>query len=64
MSIDEMTDAQVLDAWHAAKMATKFTATEDPSIRMALKLRAEAAAIRRFGVGGHLEAYRRRYPDG
>lgn len=64
MSLDEMTDDQVLDAWHAAKMAQKYATTEDPTVRMALKLKAEAAAIRRFGVGGHLEAYQRRFPDG
>lgn len=63
MSLDEMTDEQVLDAWHAAKMAQKYAATEDPTVRMALKLKAEAAAIRRFGVGEHREAYRRRFPE-
>lgn len=63
MSLDEMTDEQVLDAWHAAKMAQKFATTEDPTVRMAHKLKAEAAAISRFGVGGHVEAYRRRFPD-
>lgn len=42
MSLDEMTDEQVLDAWHAAKMAQKFATTEDPTVRMALKLKAEA----------------------
>ena len=61
--LDEMTDEQVLDAWHAAKMAQKFATTEDLTIRMALKLKAEAAAIRRFGVGGNLEAYKRRFPE-
>jgi hypothetical protein len=32
---------------------------------MALKLKVEAAAIRRFGVGvgGRIDAYRRRFPD-
>lgn len=63
MSLDEMTDDQVLDTWHAAKMAQKFATTEDPTVRMALKLREEAAAIRRFGVGGHVEAYKRRFPE-
>lgn len=63
MSLDEMTDDQVLDAWHAARMAQKFATTEDPTVRMALKLKAEAAAIRRFGVGGHVEAYKRRFPE-
>lgn len=63
MSLDEMTDEQVLDAWHAAKMAQKYAVTEDPSVRMAMKLKAEAAAIRRFGVGEHLHAYRKRFPE-
>ena len=63
MSLDQMTDDQVLDAWHAARMAQKFATTEDPTVRMSLKLKAEAAAIRRFGVGPHVERYRRRFPD-
>ena len=63
MSLDEMTDEQVLDAWHAAKMAQKYAVTEDPSVRMAMKLKAEAAAIRRFGVGEHLNAYRKCCPE-
>lgn len=56
-----MTDEQVLDAWHAAKMAQRYAVTEDPSVSMAMKLKADVAAIRRFGVGGHVEAYRRRF---
>ena len=63
LSLDEMSDEQVLVAWHAAKMAQRYALTEDPSVRMAIKLKAEAAAIRRFGVGEHLQAYRKRFPD-
>lgn len=63
MTLEEMTDEQVLDAWHAAKMAHRFATTEELTVRMALKLKAEAAAIRRFGVGEHLDAYRRRFVD-
>jgi len=58
-----MTDDQVLDAWHAAMMAHKYATTEDPVVRASMKLKAEAAAIKRFGVGGHVEAYKKRFPD-
>jgi hypothetical protein len=63
MSFNEMTDDEVLDAWHAARMAHRFAITEELTVRMALKLKAEAAAIRRFGVGEHLAAYRARFPE-
>jgi len=63
MSLDEMSDEQVLDAWHAAMMTQRYAVTEDPSVRMAMKLKAEAAAVRRFGVGEHVQAYRKRFPE-
>jgi hypothetical protein len=64
MNLDEMTDDEVLEAWHAAIMAHRFSTVENPTGRMVMKLKAEAAAIRRFGVGGHIEAYRRRFVTG
>jgi len=39
----------VLDAWHVSKVAQEIRDDRNPSVRMALKLRAEAAAISRFG---------------
>lgn len=63
MNLDEMTDEQLLDAWHAARIAHKSATSENRMALTALKLRAEAAAIRRFGVGEHMQAYRRRFAD-
>lgn len=63
MTPNEMTDEQVLDAWHVARMAHLYIKGEGAMARTALMLKAEAVAIRRFGVGEHREVYRRRYPE-
>lgn len=63
MSLNEMTDEQVLDAWHAATMAQRCAVTDDSTVRMAMRPKAETDAIRRFGLGEHLKAHRTRFPE-
>ena len=57
-----MTDDEILDQWHHAERAHAGAAELDMLEAFITKAKAEDAAIDRFGLGPHQEAYRARYP--
>lgn len=58
-----MTDNEILDQWHQAGLAHAHAGEHDLLEAFIAKVAAEDAAIARFGIGPHLEAYRARFPD-
>jgi hypothetical protein len=60
---DEMTDEEILDEWHAAKIAHQQAAPGERDAAFLRKEEAERQAIGRFGLGRHLKVYGERFPE-
>lgn len=58
-----MTDDEILDEWHRAELAHVQAGEHDLLEAFIAKVAAEDAAIARFGIGPHHEAYRARFRD-
>lgn len=58
-----MTDDEILDQWRAAELAHAKAGEHDLLEAFIAKVAAEDAAIARFGIGLHQEAYWVRFPD-
>ncbi len=59
----KMSDDELLDAWHNAQVAHRTAATDDLDKYFILTTQGEAAAVVRFGLGKHMDAYRARFPN-
>ena len=57
-----MTDDEILDQWHRAELAHTQAGDHDLLEAFITKVAAEDAAIARFGIGLHNEAYKARFP--
>lgn len=57
-----MTDDEILDRWHQAELVHAQAGDHDLLEAFIAEVAAEDVAIARFGIGGHLEAYRARFP--
>jgi phytoene/squalene synthetase len=60
-----MIDDEILDQWRQAELAHGQAQATGHDLLEAFiaKVAAEDAAIERFGLGPHREAYRARFPD-
>lgn len=58
-----MTDDEIVDQWRQAELAHAKADDHDLLEAFIAKVAAEDAAIARFGIGPHQEAYRARFPD-
>lgn len=58
-----MTDNEILDQWRQAELAHAKAGDHDLLEAFIAKVAAEDAAIARFGIGPHQEAYRARFAD-
>lgn len=58
-----MTDDEILDRWHRFRRAHAQAADLDILEAYIAMVKAEDAAITRFGLGPHNAAYRARFPD-
>ena len=57
-----MTDDEILDQWHQARLTHANAADLDMLEAYIAKVSAEDAAIERFGLGTHQAAYQARFP--
>ena len=57
-----MTDDDILDQWRQAELAHAKAGDHDLLEAFIAKVAAEDAAIARFGIALHQEAYRARFP--
>ena len=53
---------EVLDAWHQTKTDYVAAAPGSKDVKFAKTQKAEAEAIKRFGIGKHLKALNARHP--
>ncbi|MGD0942354.1 MAG: hypothetical protein ABR905_21885 [Terracidiphilus sp.] len=58
-----LTEEQSLDEWHEAKEAHKAASDGEKDEAWQRVQLAEIQAIRRFGLGKHMKAYKERFSD-